>query len=327
MKIIQCDLCGNPNYHILYATKDRSFPINGSFQLVKCSKCGLFYLNPQPEFGELQHHYPTEDYYAYRSGIGPTNIVDNEKLALWRTIRKGVLKPWSKILPFLQSEMERELGYLSPIHEGMRVLDVGCGVGDGLSFYRDRGASTYGVDIDSKACEEGKKKGHHIFCGQLFEAGFENEFFDVILFHQSLEHMFSPKKILLEAYRILKRKGRVWISLPNHGGLHSKLFGRWFYAIESPRHLFGFTPSTVALLLAQTGFQIEHLYTYSLPGGICYSFEYWLNDHFRRKRPFFYGHVRVKWWYIVAEPILFFPRLMTDIFKLGEIIVVCGRKC
>lgn len=327
MKIISCDLCGNSDYRILYTTKDRSFPINGSFQLVKCSKCGLLYLNPQPEFEELQCHYPTEDYYAYQSGREPTNIVNNEKLALWRTIRNDILKPWSKILPFLQNEMERELAYLGPIHARMRVLDVGCGVGDGLSFYRDRGASTYGVEINPKACEEGRNKGHHIFCGQLFEAGFENEFFDVIRFHQSLEHMFSPNRILSEAYRILRREGRVWISLPNHDGIHSRLLGRWFYAIESPRHLFGFTPSTVAHLLTQTGFQIEHLHTHSLPGGICYSLEYWLNDHFKRKKVFFYGQVRVKWWYIAAEPLFFLPRLMADIFNLGEILVVCGRKC
>jgi SAM-dependent methyltransferase len=286
----------------------------------------LLYLNPQPEFEELKRHYPAEDYYAYKSGSEPTNIVNNEKLTFWRAIRNGILNPWSKILPFLQNEIERELAYLGPVHEGMRVLDIGCGVGDGLSIYRDRGASTYGVEIDSKACEEGRIKGHHIFCGQLFEAGFENEFFDIVRFHQSLEHMFSPRRILSEVYRILKREGRVWISLPNHDSIHSRLFGRWFYAIESPRHLFGFTPSTIAHLLAQTGFQIEHLHTYSLPGGICYSLEHWLNDHFRRKRPFFYGQVRVKWWYITSEPVLFFPRMIGDLFDKGEMLLICGRK-
>lgn len=326
MKLIPCDICGNPNYCVLYVTKDRSFPINGSFQLVTCSNCGLLYLNPQPDFEELQRHYPTEDYYAYRGGRDPTNIVDNEKLALWRTIRNGILKPWSKIIPHLQNEMERELAYLSPIHYGMKILDVGCGVGDGLSFYRDRGASTYGVEINPKACEEGRNKGHHIFCGQLFDAGFEGEFFEVIRFHQSLEHMLSPKKILLEAYRILRRGGRVWISLPNHDGIHANLFGRWFYAIESPRHLFGFTSSAMARLLKQTGFQMEYFYTYSLPGGICYSFEYWLNDHFRRTNPFFYGQVRVKWWYIAAEPVFFFPRIIADLFNMGEMLTVCGYK-
>lgn len=326
MKIIPCDLCGNSSFQIVYATKDRSFPINGSFQLVKCSKCGLLYLNPQPEFGELQCHYPTEDYYAYRNGREPTNIVNNEKLALWRTIRNSLLKPWSKILPFLQNEIEKELAYLGPVYDGMRVLDVGCGVGDGLSFYRERGASTYGVEIDPKACEEGRNKGHRIFCGQIFDAGFENEFFDVIRFHQSLEHMFSPKRNLIEAYRILKHGGKVWISLPNHDSFHSRVFGRWFYAIESPRHLFGFTSSTVVHLLMQTGFQMEHLHTYSLPGGICYSLEYWLNDHFKRKSLFFYGQVRVKWWYIAAEPILFIPRMIADVLKKGEILVAVGYK-
>jgi SAM-dependent methyltransferase len=283
-------------------------------------------LNPQPESEELRRHYPAEEYYAYQSGIEPTNIVDNEKLTLWRAIRNGILKPWSRILRTLQTELEGEVAYLGPIHSGTKVLDVGCGVGDGLSFYQEQGASTYGVEINPKACEEGRRKGHHIFCGQLYEAGFEDAFFDIIRFKQSLEHMSSPKRILLEAYRILKPKGRVWISLPNHDGIHARLFGKWFYAIESPRHLFGFAPSTMTRLLTQTGFQVDHLYTYSLPGGVCYSFEYWLNDHFVRTTPFFFSRVRVKWWYIAAEPVFFIPRIMTDSFNKGEILVACARK-
>jgi hypothetical protein len=115
------------------------FPVNGSFQLVICSNCGLLYLNPQPEAEELQRHYPEESYYAYRSEKEQVNIVDSQKLVRWRTIRNGILKPLGRIFPIFQSEMERELAYLGPVYSGMNVLDVGCGVGDELSFYRDRG--------------------------------------------------------------------------------------------------------------------------------------------------------------------------------------------
>jgi len=326
MKLIPCDICGNPNYRVLYVTKDRYFPIKGTFQLVRCQNCGLLYLNPQPEAEELRVHYPTECYYAYRSGKNATSIVNSDKLNLFRVIRAALIRPLSKILPSLRSEIEKEMAYLGPIHSGMRVLDVGCGSGDSLSFYRERGASTFGVEINAQACEEGKKKGHEMFCGELPEAGFEGEFFNIVLFHQSLEHVFSPRLTLLEVRRILKRGGRVWISVPNHSGLQARLFERWFYAIESPRHLFGFTPTTMVLLLTQTGFQVKHLHTYSLPGGPCFSFQYFLNDHFNRSNPFYYGQIQVKWWYIAAEPLFFFPRMMFDLFNRGEILTVCASK-
>jgi SAM-dependent methyltransferase len=326
MKLIPCDICGNPNYRVLYVTKDRYFPIKGTFQLVRCQNCGLLYLNPQPEAEELRVHYPTECYYAYRSGKNATSIVNSDKLNLFRVIRAALIRPLSKILPSLRSEIEKEMAYLGPIHSGKRVLDVGCGSGDSLSFYRERGASTFGVEINAQACEEGKKKGHEMFCGELPEAGFEGEFFNIVLFHQSLEHVFSPRLTLLEVRRILKRGGRVWISVPNHSGLQARLFERWFYAIESPRHLFGFTPTTMVLLLTQTGFQVKHLHTYSLPGGPCFSFQYFLNDHFNRSNPFYYGQIQVKWWYIAAEPLFFFPRMMFDLFNRGEILTVCASK-
>jgi SAM-dependent methyltransferase len=326
MKFIPCDICGDHNYRILYLTKDRYFPIKGTFQLVGCQNCGLLFLNPQPEAEELQRHYPTEGYYAYRSGEKATSIVNREKLNLFRAIRTALVWPLSTILPSLRSEIGKEMAYLGPVHSGIRVLDVGCGSGDILSFYRERGASTFGVEINTQACEEGRKKGHKMFCGELSEAGFEDEFFDIVLFHQSLEHVFSPRFTLLEAQRILKRGGKVWISIPNHNSVQARLFGKWFYAIESPRHLFGFTPTTAVLLLIQTRFQVEHLHTYSLPGGPCFSFEYFLNDRFNRRNPFYYGQIRVKWWYIVAEPLFFFPRLLANLFHLGEILVISGRK-
>lgn len=324
--MIPCDLCGDKNYRILYLTKDRYFPIEGTFQFVRCQNCGLLYLNPQPESEELQHHYPTEGYYAYRSGKNATSIVNSEKLNLFRSIRTVFIWALSRIFPSLRSEMEKEMVYLGPIHSGMRVLDVGCGSGDSLSFYQEFGASTYGVEINAKACEEGRTKGHKMFCGELSEARFEEDFFDIVLFHHSLEHIFSPRLTLLEARRILKRGGKVWISLPNHNSIQAKLFGRWFYAIESPRHLFGFTPTTVVGLLTQTGFQVEHLHTYSLPGGPCFSLEYFLNDHLNRSNPFYYGKIQIKWWYIVAEPLFFLPRLLINQFNFGEILAISGRK-
>lgn len=326
MKRINCDICGGQSYRFLYPTRDRSFPINGSFQFVRCLNCGVFYLNPQPDLEELQCHYPREIYFAYQSGKNLMNIVDNNKFILLRNIRNGIMKHFARISTVFQHEKEREYSYLGPIHPGMRVLDVGCGAGDGLAFYQEHGAITYGVDISPEACKEGRNRGHHIFCGQLFEARFENEFFDIILFNQSLEHMFSPKRILGETHRILKRKGNVWISLPNHDSVHAKLFGRWFYAIESPRHLFGFTPMAMTRLLTQVGFKIKHLHTYYIPGGVCYSLENWLNDHLKRAEPFFYDQIKIKLWYIVTEPIFFFPRMIADLFNRGEILTVCGCK-
>jgi len=325
-KLIPCDICGSLNYRILYVTRDRMFPVNGSFQLVICSNCGLLYLNPQPEAEELQRHYPEESYYAYRSEKEQVNIVDSQKLVRWRTIRNGILKPLGRIFPIFQSEMERELAYLGPVYSGMNVLDVGCGVGDELSFYRDRGASTYGVEIGPKACEEGRNKGHHIFCGQLIEAGFENEFFDLVRFNHSLEHMTSPRSILIETNRILKRRGKVWISVPNHGSMHAKLFGKWFFHMDSPRHLYGFTARTMIHLLTKTRFKTEYIHTHFVPGSLCFSLEYWLNDHFPRLEPFYQGKMKVKSWYIAAEPLFFFPRVVADLFSQGEILTVCGRK-
>lgn len=326
MKPIPCDLCSSRNFRVLYATKDRHFPIEGSFRLVKCLDCGLLYLNPQLEAKDLGRHYPNDSYYSYTSELEKNRIVESRKLNTLRAIRGLILKALSRVIPALRSETEKELSCLGPISPGMHILDIGCGTGEALSFYQVKGASTYGVEINAQACEQGKKGGHNMFCGQLAEAKFKDGYFDIVRLSQSLEHIFSPTSTLLEIHRILKNNGKVWISVPNHNSLQAKLFGEWFYAIDSPRHLFGFTRRTMIRMLVKTGFQPEQTYTYSLPGGPCFSLEFWINDHFKRADPFYYGRIEIKLWYIAAEFLLFLPRLLVNLFGSGEILVACGRK-
>ncbi len=326
MKWIPCDLCGGRLFKTLYSTKDRRFPIQGAFQLVRCLDCGLIYLNPQPEPHELKSHYLEERYDAYQRGGGAVNIVDSERLDRWREIRRRIVRRAQRYFPSLREEVDKEMASLGPFSSGLRVLDVGCGVGNTLTAYREKGAMTFGVDISPQACETGRGEGHEMFCGQLSDAEFEAGFFDVVRFHHSLEHMASPSDNLLEARRILRPGGRIFISVPNHGSLQGRVFGEWFYAIESPRHLFGFTARTLVRLLTQSGFVLDALHTSSFPGGPCFSLENWLNDRFRRKGYFYYGQMKVKRWYILAELLLFLPRIPVNLLRLGESLTVCARR-
>ena len=151
MKWIPCDLCGSRRFKTLYSTKDRRFPIQGAFQLVRCSDCGLIYLNPQPEPLELKSHYPEERYDAYQRGGGAANIVDSERLDRWRKVRSKIVRRAQRFFPSLREEVDKELASLGSFSSGLRVLDVGCGVGNTLTAYREKGAMTFGVGHQSSA--------------------------------------------------------------------------------------------------------------------------------------------------------------------------------
>lgn len=50
---------------------------------------------------------------------------------------------------------------------------------------------------------------------------FKNESFDCIICNAVLEHVVEPHQILVEAYRVLKPKGTLWISVPFLQHIHS----------------------------------------------------------------------------------------------------------
>ncbi len=326
MKHIPCDLCGSEKQRLRYTTRDRFFPVDGAFKLVQCSGCGLLYLNPQPEAEDLKKHYPPDNYYAYSDADDRQDITTDTRLGGLRSLRASVEKLLSTVFPALTNELELEFTWTNPAKEGGRILDVGCGAGDKLSFYRGKGFTTFGVEIDPTASEKARRKGHEVFCGNVEEAGFPGEYFDIVTFPQSLEHLLSPRRALMEAGRILKPGGRIYVSVPNLGGIQARIFRDWFYAIDSPRHLFCFTRGTIAKLLASAGFSVDHYLTTSIPGGVSFSLEYWLNDAFSRQAPFYYGQMKLKWWYVLMEPLLFGPRIIVDLLRLGSCILISGHR-
>ena len=108
------------------------------------------------------------------------------------------------------------------------ILDVGCGPGLQMEFYRSRGIDrAVGIDIDDdakKACAELGFECLHVDLDntELRLPFYDNEF-DIVLCEQTLEHVKYPRLVAEELYRVANNK--VLISVPG---------GRSFY---SPNHI------------------------------------------------------------------------------------------
>ncbi len=103
--------------------------------------------------------------------------------------------------------------------KGKKILDVGCGFGADLKFYKRKGAIVYGIDI-SRSMIEIAKKLHPDLKENLFVRSFDNtkfksEFFDVIVSRYTLHYSKNLKLTFQELHRILKRGG-ILIGLVTH---------------------------------------------------------------------------------------------------------------
>lgn len=101
---------------------------------------------------------------------------------------------------------------------GMRILDVGCGLGTYVKKLRAFSDDVYGVDIDADKVTQAQLELPNIYQAPAEQLPFPDGYFDVVLLHEVIEHVSDDRCAVREAYRVAKVGGRVIIFAPN----------RWF---------------------------------------------------------------------------------------------------
>lgn len=261
---VSCDLCGSKDSEFCFSNYDRMFPeIEGSFDIYKCKECGLMFLNPQPSPDELLKHYNS----GYSVFSDSNEIADMRKVySLLETLYhcsdlKGKAFKWGKFLllplkPFLRTTKVVEKG---------NFLDVGCGIGNFVFIMKYLGMNAYGIEpgnFDKKFSEDYNL---NIFQGELFEAKFDDNFFDVITLNHVLEHVSNPAETMQELYRILNKGGHLIIAVPITDSFAFKLFGKYWAQLDTPRHLFLFSIDNLKDYAEHAGFEIDFIRYNSTP--------------------------------------------------------------
>ena len=158
--------------------------------------------------------------------------------------------------------------------ENLNVLDVGCAIGTNGRYLLENGIAdvVYGVEYDLKMANEAKTTNTKVFQGDLNSDKFRNEIkdqsiqFDYILFGDILEHLYNPLDVLKDLKDLLKKDGKIIISLPNIA--HIELFIQVYLKGTFPQnqrgifdktHLRWFTRKDVLKLIQDSDLK---LYTY-----------------------------------------------------------------
>lgn len=98
-----------------------------------------------------------------------------------------------------------------------RVLDAGCGDGRLAKLVKDRwGAEVYGVDVSRKGVELARGFGIKAKVADISKKiPFANNFFDLVICTETIEHVADPDSLLKEIHRILKPDGTLLLTTPN----------------------------------------------------------------------------------------------------------------
>lgn len=260
---VSCLICGNECYKELRRYVD--LVLNEEICYVECTNCHLIYMNPRPTESGISGYYP-DNYYAHKKlklyiGGEKTDLINRIKnkimaIAIWLNMKKH----HSLIYYFLNFIMIIFLDIIAgnlgiPRKRKGKMLDVGCGDGFHMFLFKKAGYEVFGIEKNIDACETAKECGLNVFCGDIIEAKYPDESFDIVRLIGVLEHIHNPVRYLKEIKRILKKDGEVIINCPDYQNPWSKIFGKNSLLLTDSTHIYIFSNSNIKILLQKIGFQ------------------------------------------------------------------------
>ncbi len=232
-KTVDCNFCGPNSTEIVQKAED-------PFRVVKCKTCGLVFTRPQPDKGLIEEHYQ-EDYY-----------------------KEWLEKQMKRRIPMWKKRLKELLKY----KKKGRLLDVGFGSGTFLRLAKENGFEVNGTEISEYACRYvNDHYGIDVFRGDLEEARFPSDSFDVVTLWHALEHLPDPRSTLEKIHRILKKDGLLVVAVPNLNNFITRILYflakgkklKLFSINAKELHLWHFSPHSLSRMLQETGYGVMNI--------------------------------------------------------------------
>ena len=239
LEYVNCNLCGSSDNKLLFVKR--------GFNIAQCRKCGLIYVNPRLK-AEALKEICTKGYYLGKE--------TPEYEGLW------AYKDYIGMEKQLKTSFRKKLKIIEQYKKGGRLLDIGCAVGFFLEVAKENGWDALGVDISEWASNYAKERGLNVFTGDLMEAKFPDEYFDVVTMWGVIENLQDPYSSLTEMNRTLKKNGLVAISGGNINSRVARFYGIRWESLVPEGDFYYFSPETLRKMLEVTGFKIVKTMTH-----------------------------------------------------------------
>lgn len=237
---IHCNICNSTRAEKLFLSQN----IHGRFlqsksdvfHLYKCVECKNIFLGKVRIDKDYYKKYYSQNYYAIDLGNPLFNAIIEvmDRFSFWMKEKM--------ILSNLK------------LRKNIQILDVGCGIGKFLNHLDNKKFFKYGVEINKKGAIEAGKKGITVYTTDFLKLNMSKKF-DVITMWHVLEHLPQPQKAIDKVFELLDKNGIFLFAVPNSACLGFSIGKKYFYHLDSPRHLFIPNLDNLKLMLKKSRFR------------------------------------------------------------------------
>jgi len=239
---VPCPICDKRNFNLL-SLKDM---YGLYFPVVICKLCGLIQTNPRMTQESYNLFYNNE----YNKLDRPyyQNIYDNKFYQNIDNFFKAQFCRGEVIYNYLTKN-----NVLCKKDHELFILEVGCGAGGILQYFRKKGCIVKGIDLGEEYLTYGKKKyGLDLVSGTIFNV-FLNRKPDIIIYSHVIEHLLKPNSELHKLKSIINKDGVLYIALP---GIKNIKKGKTLLSILRNAHVSHFSLTTLVNLLQKNGWEL-----------------------------------------------------------------------
>lgn len=205
-----------------------------TFELLYDADLDMLITHPQPSAEQLPRYYESVDYISHTDGK--------------RTL-------FEKMYQFVKGiALKNKLKLINSHSQKGRILDIGAGVGDFLSFAKNDGWETIGIEPSEKAKTIAMKKG--VTFVENFSS-LESNSFDIITMWHVLEHVPDLENQITTLKRLIKPEGTILIAVPNFKSYDAKYYGKFWAAFDVPIHLWHFSKTAIQKLFAREDLELK----------------------------------------------------------------------
>ena len=228
---VNCPCCNIPSNRVI-AEKDR---FNLPNTVVICERCGFLFTSPRMNQSSYNEFYNNE----YR----PLYVGESSAEFSFFLVQ---IKQGKRIHDYILKEIK------DFDNDTKFVLEVGCGAGGILAYFKQKGHKVMGLDIGEEYIEFGKNQSIELKSGNLESADLDQSP-DLIIYSHVMEHILDLPQELSNIRKVANEKTLIYVEVPGVRNIH-KAYQSDIMKYYQNAHTYHFTLTSLTRIFQQLDF-------------------------------------------------------------------------